>query len=712
MKVYSEDRASDCSILKISTKARQFAVVSALALTAHPAIAQTSTPTMEEIPTFDDGALFTASDAVDISADGSVVVGNASDAASDPRAFAYVGGTLVDLAPAIGDFSYATGASQDGSVITGYVYSAGNPSMFYWTQATGAVAIPIGAGVYGEANDISADGSRIVGTIYDNGGATPLPAGPTSPAPYDRAFVWTRATNTFVTLPSLVAGGDMFGYDISDNGSIVVGRGETATTVHAFRAVVGGATTDLGTIGGATGQSRANGVSGDGLVVVGQSVAPSVTGQRAFRWSAGTGMVRLASTDEANVVFSLANAASRDGSYVAGAARYSTTPGYRALRWDENGVALDLGDLTSANSGTSFANGISADGSVVVGVASNDAGDSRGFIWRDAVQPGGTMLDHVNTLTQVANNAAEQAAGALYLDNLVQFTLGQSLELPVDGGQGGRSKVGLGRPYSMKIAAGAANNRDGNDTAILGLVAATALNDNLSLGGFVGLGNDDDTLTGFGIDGTFRSFGVYLQGGHPRTEGLNWKLATARTAADVEITRSTALANTERGTGTTDMSAHATSIELGYGLQRGAALVTPFLRVTRSSVQRDGYTETGAVAFPVTYDDYEVSATIATLGADVRIPVSEAGVVRLNAGVDWDLSRTANTVSGTSAIPGMTTFAIAGPALENEKRLFAEAHYTHSLGNGRSYDVGLGINQTAYADKPSVMATVGYQMNF
>lgn len=712
MKKYFEDRASDRSTRHSNVKSLRLAAVSALALAAHPAIAQTASPTMEEIPTFDDLALFTQSDAVDVSADGSVAVGNATDSTGTARAFAYMGGTLVDLAPAIGDSSFARGVSQDGSVITGVSWTGGLPTMFYWTQATGVVNIPISAGVYGEPNDISADGTRIVGTIYDNGGATPPPTGPTDPAPYDRAFVWTRATNTFVTLPSLVAGGDTYGYDISDNGGIVVGRAATATAFHAFRAVVGGAITDLGTIGGTAGASRANGVSGDGLVVVGQSVAPSVAGQRAFRWSAGTGMVQLNSTDDANLLVSLANAASQDGSYVAGAARYSTTPGYRALRWDADGVALDLGDLTSDNSGTSFANGISADGSVVVGVASTDAGSSRGFIWRDAVQPGGTMLDHVNTLTQVSNNASEQAAAAHHLDKIVQFTLGQSVELPVDGGAGGRSKTGLTRPYSLRIAAGAANNRDHNDTAVLGLAGATALTDNLSLGGFVGLGRDDDTLTGFGIDGTFRSFGAYLQGGHPATEGLNWKIATAHSAAAVDITRSTALPNTERGTGSTDMSARASLIELGYGMQRGATLVTPFMRITRSSVQRDGYTETGAVAFPVTYDDYEVSATVATLGANLRLPVSDAGEIRLTAGVDWDLSRSTDAVTGSSDIPGMTSFAIAGPALENENRLFAEARYTHTLGNGRSYDLGLGVHQTPYADKPSVMATIGYQMDF
>ena len=701
MKYFSEDRASDRSQPSFQSKAFRLLAVSALAMAAHPVLAQSALPTIEEIPTFDDLDPAARSEAYAVSGDGTVVVGEAYITGGFARAFAFSSGTLTNLDPAAPtpSFSRATDVNQDGSVISGIQQTLSGTSAFYWTQATGLVTFSNPPGEQSFGNAVSGDGTSILGTQF----------GSSNPA----AFVWTRATNAVTYLSPLIPGGFTFGNDISSDGTVVVGEANTAAgPVHAFRAVVGSSTTDLGSLNGASGNSTANGVSADGLVVVGRS-STSSSGTRAFRWSQGTAMVQLNAPDEADTSISEAFAASADGSYVAGYASIISTGTTRALRWDSTGAAIDLGDLTSDNSGISYARGISDDGTIIVGTATNDAGDTRGFIWRDVVEePAGTMLDHVNTLTQVANNAAEQAAGALYLDNLVRFTLGQSLELPVDGGQGSRSKAGLGRPYSLKVAAGAANNRDGNDTALLGLMAATALNDNLSLGGFVGLGNDDDTLTGFGIDGTFRSFGVYLQGGHPSTEGLNWKLATARTAAEVDITRSTALANTERGTGTTDMSAHATSIELGYGMQRGAALVTPFMRVTRSSVQRDGYTETGAVAFPVTYDDYEVSATIATLGADVRIPVSDAGVVRLNAGVDWDLSRSTNTVSGTSAIPGMTTFAIAGPALENEKRLFAEAHYTHSLGNGRSYDVGLGVNQTAYADKPSVMATVGYQMDF
>ncbi|MCK8462990.1 autotransporter domain-containing protein [Aliiroseovarius sp. S1339] len=712
MKKTLKDRAPESSTLSFTVKALPIAAILGLTIVANTSQAQTAMPTMEVIPTFDDSAFFTQSDALGISGDGSVVVGAATDAAAGRIAFSFAGGTLTNLVPlGSANPSAALGASFDGSVIAGYQFNSMGPIATYWTQATGAVAIPTGPTIYSRAEDVSGDGTRIVGTLFGDG-VSPPPVGPTAPAAYDRAFVWTHATNTIVTLTGLIPGGATLGNDISNDGAIVVGRADNGTANHAFRAVVGGAISDLGTIGGAAGSSEANGVSGDGLVVVGQSVAPAATGQRAFRWSAGTAMVQLNSTDEANVTFSLANAASEDGSYVAGAARYSTTPGYRAIRWDGAGVATDLGDFTTNNDGTSFASGISADGSIVVGNASNDAGNIRGFIWRDAVQPGGTMLDHINTLTQVANNAAEQAAGALYLDKIVQFTLGQSLELPVGGADGDRSKAGIGRPYSLRIAAGAANNPDGNNTAVAGLTAAMALNDNMSFGGHLGLGKDDGDLAGFGIDGTFQTFGAYLQGGHPSTEGLNWKVAAAQTSAQVEITRSTALANTERGTGTTDMSARAASVEMGYAMRRGSALITPFMRVARSSVQRDGYSETGSVAFPVTYNDYEVNATLATLGTDVRLPVSDAGVVRLTAGVEWDLSRSTDAVTGTSAIPGMTSFAIAAPTLEHEERLFAEARYTHSLGNGRSYDLGVGLQQTAYAEKPSLTASIGYQMDF
>ncbi|WP_371171359.1 autotransporter domain-containing protein [Aliiroseovarius sp. 2305UL8-7] len=707
-----EDRALRRSKSIFTGIQTPFAAASAFAFYVGTSFAQTAMPTIEEIPVFDDSALFTQSDALAVSGDGSVAVGNATNAAGDPRAFRFSGGTLTNLTPLAGTVeSFATGANQDGTVISGYQFDAGEFTAFYWTQATGTVLIPSIAGIFSEANGTNADGSVIVGTLLGDG-VSPNPPDISSPAPYDRAFVWTRATNSIVAVPSLELFGETRGNDISDDGTIVVGRAETGGSNHAFRAIVGGAIADLGTIGSVAGFSEANGVSGDGLVVVGLSNTPTAAGRRAFRWSTGTGMVQLNSTDEANVVFSTANAASQDGSYVAGAARYTTTPGFRALRWDSAGVATDLGDLTSDNSGTSFANGISADGSVVVGVASNDDGDSRGFIWRDAVKPSGTMIDHVNTLIQVSENAAQQAAGAAQLDKLVQFAMGQTLEMPISGDPGSRNKARTTRPYSLKAVAGASNNPDANNTSIAGLIGAVAINDNLVLGGHVGIGGDSDSLAGFGIDGTFQTYGIYLQGGHPRTEGLNWKVAAAQSSANVDITRSTALANTERGTGNTDMSAGAASAELGYGISRGASLITPLLRVARSSVKRDGYSETDAVAFPVTYNAYEIDATVATLGADYRMPVSNNGRIKLTAGLEFDLSRSDSSVTGSSAIPGMTTFAIAGPTLEHEQRLFAEAHYTHDLSGGRSYDLGLGVHQTAYSDKPSLMASIGYQMDF
>lgn len=680
--------------------------VSALALGTYSAAAQSSTPTMEDIGVLDDGAPFTQSDAAAVSGDGSVAVGVSSNASGDPRAIMYSGGTMTDLTSSFSpNNSRATGTNDDGTVISGSITPVGASNAFYWTQGTGAVQIPTIAGTNSAGNGVSGDGTQIVGTIFGGG---------TSVA-YDQAFVWSVAANTYVTIPGLIANGATRGNDISDDGTIVVGRAQTSAIGpnHAFRAVVGGAITDLGTIGGATGTSQANGVSGDGLVVVGQSVAPSVTGQRAFRWSAGTGMVELQSTDEANVTFSLANAASEDGAFVAGAALYSTTPGYRALRWDSNGVATDLGDLTTNNDGTSFANGISADGSVVVGVASTDGGSNRGFIWRDAVQPGGTMLDHINTLTQVSNSAAQQAAGAHQLDALVQFALDESLEISrgLENGPSQRAKTSA-LPYSMRVVAAAANNPDANNTAVGVLVAAVGLRNDLSLGGHIGFGGDSDSLAGYGIDGNFLSYGAYLRQGSQYGEGLNWKVAAARTSADVDITRSTVLPNTEQGTGTSDLSAQAASVELGYGLRKGSMVVVPFLRLSRSVVQRDGYTETGSVAFPVTYDDYEIASTIATIGTNISMPVSDAGVVKFSAGLEWDLSRSSNSVTGTSDIPGMTDFAIAGPSLEHNQRLFAEARYVHTLSAGRSYDLGLGVQQTPYSDKPSVMASIGYQMDF
>ncbi|MBK9021908.1 MAG: autotransporter domain-containing protein [Sulfuritalea sp.] len=117
-----------------------------------------------------------------ISADGSVVVGWASNSDRASRAFRWTGeGGMVDLGTLGGAFSWANAVSADGSVVVGRAYTAGNAGYraFRWTQATGmqsvadwlrAAGLTVPTDDAADASATSSDGSVVVGYL-DNGHA-------------------------------------------------------------------------------------------------------------------------------------------------------------------------------------------------------------------------------------------------------------------------------------------------------------------------------------------------------------------------------------------------------------------------------------------------------------------------------------------------------------------------------------------------------------
>src|ERR1039458_4525405 len=143
--------------------------------------------------------------------------------------------------------------------------------------------------------------------------------------------------------------GDNFNYNttgVSGDGSVVVGTSGYDTSgygyfLRAFRWTAGSGMVSLGGYG-----SSASGVSADGSVIVGTS------NYVAFRWTAGTGMVGLGYLPGGT--YSYANGISADGSVIVG------TSNYVAFRWTAGTGMVGLGYLPGGT--YSYANGISADG--------------------------------------------------------------------------------------------------------------------------------------------------------------------------------------------------------------------------------------------------------------------------------------------------------------------------------------------------------------
>jgi probable HAF family extracellular repeat protein len=198
----------------------------------------------------------------------------------------------------------------------------------------------------GTGTSFSGDGAVITGA-QDSGAST-----------YLHAFRWTEATGPvdLGTLdPPNNATTQSVGRDANTNGSVIAGfSGISGGGNHAFRWTQAGGMVDLGSGDGASGSSRAYGVSGSGSIIVGTSRFPGSSQDRVFRWTQAGGFQNLGP--------GLAYAITTDGSVIVG---QSAT---RAFRWTQSGGLVNLGVLPGHMS--SAALGVSENGNIVVGASS------------------------------------------------------------------------------------------------------------------------------------------------------------------------------------------------------------------------------------------------------------------------------------------------------------------------------------------------------
>ena len=137
----------------------------------------------------------------------------------------------------------------------------------------------------------------------------------------------------------------------------------------------------LGDLAGGYFHSSAKAISGDGLVVVGQSVGAN--GGEAFKWTSTGGMVGLGDLP-GGLFLSTAFAASWDGSVIAGQSQsWSSAPDYQeAFRWTAQTEMQGLGDFAGGRF-DSVAWDVSDDGSTIIGHGyPGDIGAPRAMAFR------------------------------------------------------------------------------------------------------------------------------------------------------------------------------------------------------------------------------------------------------------------------------------------------------------------------------------------
>ena len=475
---------------------------------------------------------------------------------------------------------------------------------------------------------------------------------------------------------------------------MVVGESRSSGGYRAFRWDAVNGMVSLGTLAGGS-SSNASAANADGSVIVGES--SSDDGWLAFRWESGTGMVSLGTLTGGS--YSEAKGVSAEGSVIVG--RANATEGIRAFRWQAGTGMVSLGTLTGGTSSRAF--GVSADGSVTVGYSDSTNG-TRAFIYHS------TMLDLVNTQMAIGQSAADQAAAVGMRNAVMNFTLNR--ELTVNRPAATKADGPATLPMALRLEAGLADSSGTGQQHFGGITAALGLSDSLTLNGFVsGLG-ELRGIDGLDLSGDQTAIGFSLRSNSAGNTGLTWRLAVARSGGDADISRSSALADTESGSGNASLTTLAARGEIGYGFDRGFALLTPYLRIENARTTRGAYTESGSVSSPASFDAYTSEVTTATLGLNGELRASANTSLRFGIGAAHDLNRSGDPVTGTSLIPGLASFSVAAPTVLNQTRAFASAGVSYFLTNGAEIALDAELAQSAYRKAPTGIASISYAIRF
>ncbi len=266
--------------------------------------------------------------------------------------------------------------------------------------------IPLGflpGGVYSRATAVSGDGSVVVGV---NG----VPTG-AYPDVYE-AFRWTRGGG--MTGLGDLPGGTFFSLatGVSRDGGVVAGYSLAGPSLYeGFRWTPGHGLQSLGRLPSGTIGQFPTGVAGNGQAIVGYLQLGSGV-HEAFRWTATSGTVGLGDLPGGGS-YSIAQGTSDDGRVVVGGG--TTASGGRAFRWVEGSGMQDIGTLPGGN--FSWAYGVSPDGTQVVG-ESTTATTREAFLWHE----GATML----ALGDLAGGAVESVAYGVSADGTLVVGRGTS----------------------------------------------------------------------------------------------------------------------------------------------------------------------------------------------------------------------------------------------------------------------------------------------
>lgn len=309
---------------------------------------------------------------VDLSLDGSVVVGTSTQSGISTNAvYRWTRGSGMVSVSDLSDSSSPSGiaASQNGTSIR---WTTGTGLAKLWREGEGLIDLQGFTPSLSSA--FSADGELLVGTLGGNIAVWNTGAGTTT-FPYPAGFNIARDV-------SMSSVGEVIGGVIGDAQAPCIGCGEP------FIAAVNGAIMPLGLLEGRN-RYELTGISADGGVLAGISFFSGVnpTRQDVWRWTASAGLVMIeAATAELDHVAVSGRSLSADGSVIIMNRYYpqSTIDRFQAARWTESSGLMLIPGLPGAD--YSVVADMSADGAMIVG-ASTFGSDRSYWLWTEEAGP-------------------------------------------------------------------------------------------------------------------------------------------------------------------------------------------------------------------------------------------------------------------------------------------------------------------------------------
>lgn len=196
--------------------------------------------------------------------------------------------------------------------------------------------------------------------------------------------------------------------------------------------------------------------------------------------------------------------------------------------------------------------------------------------------------------------------------------------------------------------------------------------------------------------------------------GLGASVTTSFSNNNLTVSRSNALANTEAGSGTTQMSGQGIQGQMTYALQATDRIkAIPYLGVRYYRVATGAYTEgsNADVTSPLSYNAMSQKVFAAVGGVGTSVFLAEKLMGTASVGIQQNLNYKMGNYQGTSAISGLETFSVQMPSNTNSMAT-ATAGLNYAIKKNEKLGVNVLWQQQAFTATNTVTALATYSFGF